>query len=101
MLFGTKSRTTIIWIHPLQMMYAPTIIVVINSRFPWEISDTQQFSSTSISIDRFRAIPAEEIHGNSCGRKGLGETTKCSLHNEAHQPPADSVFPEWHARNLI
>ncbi|RDW16761.1 hypothetical protein CWR45_14155 [Oceanobacillus chungangensis] len=24
-----------------------------------------------------RTIPAEEIHGDSCGRKGLGETPKC------------------------
>ncbi len=33
-------------------------------------------------------IIAEEIHGDSCGRIGLGETTQRS--KEAHQPPTES-----------
>ncbi|RDW21698.1 hypothetical protein CWR45_02155 [Oceanobacillus chungangensis] len=32
--------------------------------------------TTPISIV-FAQDPAEEIHGDSCGRKGLGETLKC------------------------
>ncbi|RKQ31315.1 hypothetical protein D8M06_14365 [Oceanobacillus halophilus] len=33
---------------------------------------------------------AKEIHGDSCGKKSIGETTKCDSTKEAHQLPAES-----------
>ncbi|RDW21186.1 hypothetical protein CWR45_02765 [Oceanobacillus chungangensis] len=47
-------------------------------------------------------IQAKEIHGDSCGRKGLGETTKCAA--QGGSPAARgkrSVFPQRWADERI
>ena len=53
-------------------------------------------SSTKLYRDVYQAHPAKEIHGDSCGRKGLGETTQCVAQggSTAAQSSRNRPFPK-------
>src|SRR4051794_13391337 len=61
-----------------------------------------EVKATSISIC-LAQFPSEEIHEDSCGRKGLGETTKCVSTSRLTSPPRGkrSVFLELLARECV
>ncbi|AXI09742.1 hypothetical protein CUC15_12755 [Oceanobacillus zhaokaii] len=56
----------------------------------------------SFYFSRSTLSPAEEIHEDSCGRKGLGESSKCEAQEGSPAPRGKrSVFLERRPRKQI